>query len=127
MRQFLLVLLLAGCGDDPAGSGVARGKPLVAMTDDEIGRLCEYTVGLGPITGDCGNGEHVTIGKLTVGECIAQYAQRRDVFPSCTATVANAEDCTVQFLPYTPQQLCAVVLDLPDPCVVLFTNECGGL
>lgn len=127
MRSSLLVLALASCGDDPHGSGVARGKPLVTLTDAEITDLCEYTVGLGPITGDCGNGEHVTIGKLTVEECIAQYVQRRDIFTSCTATVADAEDCTVEFLPYTPQQLCADIIQLPPACELLFTSECGGL
>lgn len=121
-----LVVLLAACGQH-TGSGVERQKPLVEMTDAEMTALCKFTVGLGPITGDCGNGEHVTIGKLTVAECIAQNVQRRDLFGGCTATVGDVEDCTEQFLPFTPQQLCATVVDFPPPCVVLFTNECGGL
>jgi hypothetical protein len=126
MQRFL-VIALAACGGGSSGSGVPRDRTLVTLTDAEITALCEFTVGLGPITGDCGNGEHVTIGKLTVGECIAQHVQRREIFTMCTATVASVEDCTEEFLPYTPQQLCADNIDLPDPCVLLFTSECGGL
>jgi hypothetical protein len=125
--RLVVLLLLAACGDAPHGSGVARGKLVVALSDAELRRLCEYTVSLGPITGDCGMGEHVTIGKLTVDECIAQNVQRRDIFTSCTATVADVEDCTVDFLPYTPQELCADIIELPASCEVLFTSTCGGL
>lgn len=127
VRHSIVVLILAACGGETTGSGVDRDTPLVTLSDAEISELCEFTVSLGPITGNCGNGEQVTIGKLTVGECIAQYEQRRELFGTCTATVAHVEDCTEQFLPYTPQMLCADNIVLPEPCVVLFTSECGGL
>ena len=127
LRPQLFILVAACGGGDSSGSGIDRGKPLVSLSDAEFAALCEFTVGLGPITGDCGNGERVTIGKLTVQECIAQNVQRRELFTTCTATVASVEDCTEAFLPYTPQQLCADIIDLPDSCELLFTADCGGL
>jgi len=126
--RLVAVVAIAACsGGESPGSGVPRNTPLVMLTDAEITKLCTYTVGLGPITGDCGNGEHVTIGKLTVDECFAQYVQRRELFTSCTATVGDVEDCTVDFLPFTPQMLCKNPIDFPPPCVVVFTEVCGGL
>ncbi|MEO8699669.1 MAG: hypothetical protein ABI867_06475 [Kofleriaceae bacterium] len=128
MKRIVVLSVLTACGGGPeTGSGIDGDKPLVELSDGEITDLCEYTISLGPIFGDCGNGEFVQIGKTSVGECLAQYQQRRELFTSCTATVANAEDCTNEILPFTPQMLCDDNIDFPDPCDVLFTNECGGL
>lgn len=133
MRAVPLSLLLAAlvaCGSDPEPederSGVEPDKRLVEMNGDEATALCEYTVGLGPIAGDCSNGEYVMIGKLNVPDCLAQYQQRLDVFPMCTATVGDVEECTLAFLPFTAEQLCSDFV-LPEPCKVIFTSECGGL
>ena len=131
MRAVLPIVLVFSCGDPDApepveGSGVPRETLLVELTGPDMTTMCEYTVGLGPIAGDCTNGEYVMIGKLNVPDCIAQNVQRQDIFKMCTATVGDVEDCTRAFLPFTPQQLCSDFV-LPEVCVNLFSNACGGL
>jgi 1,6-anhydro-N-acetylmuramate kinase len=113
------------CGSD--GSGVSGDKTLVSLSDAELTKLCEYTVKQdGPErTIDCGGGLRVTVGGKTVAECVTDLQDNLDQFPSCSATVADAEACAEDFADFTDEELCSSATPLPRSCEPLLS--CGGV
>jgi hypothetical protein len=124
IAAFLCTGLVAACGGD--GSGVSGNKTLVSLSDGEITDVCEYTVDLaGPKRMvDCGGGVTVTVGGGSVTECVAGLQTIRDLSPSCTATVGQAEACVEDLADLTDAQLCSDG-PLPASCLPLFSCSEG--
>jgi len=76
-----------GSGGGGGRPGVSGTRTLSSLSDTEIQRLCQWGVDVGGGDGRvimCSETESVEVG--TVEEC-------RSEFPSCDATVREAEDC----------------------------------
>lgn len=124
------VLLCAGvtaCGGD--GSGVSGNKSLVSLSSGEITDLCKYfTKAKGAQRMiDCGGGVTITVGGGSVDDCVTDLKTSQTDFPSCTATVDQAETCVEDLSNLTDQQLCSDTTPLPASCQPLFVSTCGGI
>lgn len=119
---FLCAGLTAACGG--GGSGVSRSKSLASLSDAEITDLCEYFAEGEVREVDCGGGLTVTFGPDSVAECVTD---QREITASCTATVADAEDCNddlqAEIQDSTDAELCSDSTSLPASCLPLF--ECA--
>jgi hypothetical protein len=130
MSKWIVVVFLsagwaAACGSD--GSGVSGDKQLVSLSTGEINDLCEYLVKVeGPErTVDCGNRVTITIGRGTVADCVLAVQDGLAQFPSCDATVDDAESCSEDLADITDAELCTNPTLLPRSCEPLIS--CGTL
>jgi hypothetical protein len=122
---FLVAGGAAACGG--GGSGISGDKELVSLSAGEINTLCEYLIKVeGPERRvDCGNGISITVGRGTVADCVSTFQDGLGQFPSCDATVDDAESCSEDFGDLTDAELCSDPTLLPRSCEPLIS--CGTL
>ncbi|MBA2543767.1 MAG: hypothetical protein H0V17_29255 [Deltaproteobacteria bacterium] len=121
---FLCTGLAIACGGGGGGggdgSGVDRDEVVADLSQDELGDLCEYFIGLQEQperTVDCGDGVTLTVGinPEDVDEEIADCASEGPP-AGCPVTVGEVEDCFEQLEAFSDAQLCSDTTELPAAC-----------
>ncbi len=91
MKKIAIAFVLAACGGSSASKPDIEGTTLlVNLNSTQLDELCSYQTSVfgDPRTVTCTNDETVTVNSTT--QCETQFT---GLPTSCTATVANVEDC----------------------------------
>ena len=130
MKNFSIVLVsvlaLGACGGDDGGkgggsSGVSGSVLLKDLTPSQSTQLCHYAADQFPERTVTCSGQMVTIGINDAEDCTD--ADPLEVPDTCTATVADAENCFEALGNLSDNDICTLTQE-PAACAKFDADEC---